>query len=118
MATRSERNVTQFDWDDSYPQLFLSHTMNHFLAVHTNGRFTRIVKRRLDSPEMKSIGDRVQPALRRLKSVLESIQELVMLHGKDGRLSLVCQGGVLKVYKRASTESFLPSDILARFETE
>ncbi len=116
MTTRSERNAAHFDWDDAYPQLFLSHTTNHFMAVHQNGRFSIIQKRRLDSDEMKSIGRRMQPAFRRLKAVLEVVQELVVLYGKDGRLSLVCQRGVLKVYKRVSTESCLPNDVLARFE--
>lgn len=115
MTTRSERNATQFDWDDAFPQLFLSHTTNHLMGVHTNGRFSRIVKRKLDSEEMKRIRREMRPAFMKLKAVLEAIQETVVLYGNQGRLTLLCQNGVLKVYKRINRDSCLPREVLERF---
>lgn len=116
MATRSANWVDQFDWENAYPQLFLSQTSNHYLAVHDRGNFTRIIKRNLDSPELKEIDAEAQPNFRRLRRVLQDIQSLAKEHGQRGRLSLVHQSGVVRVYQRTKSTSFLPDDVVKRFE--
>ncbi|RDB14674.1 hypothetical protein Hypma_016260 [Hypsizygus marmoreus] len=117
LTTRSERNAASFDFKESYPQLFLSQTPHHFLAVHERGRFTRMTKRQLESPEIKNLAvDIIQPDLKKLRRVLDVIMALAIKHGERGRLSLVCQGGDLKVYERVSDKSCLPDDILQRFD--
>ena len=56
-----------------------------------------------------------QQALKKLRRLLDEIQFIVMHHDTVGRLSLVCQGGELKIYERKSSDSFLPDEILSRF---
>ncbi|KAG6845626.1 hypothetical protein H0H87_006679 [Tephrocybe sp. NHM501043] len=117
LTTRSIHNALNFDWKESYPQLFLSQTAHHFLAVHARGRFEQINKRKLESPELKDIALReIQEDLKKLRRLLELIKVLVMKHGEQGRLSLVCQGGDLKVYERDNQASCLPDEVLQLFD--
>ena len=115
MTTRSERNVLTYDWKENYPQLFLSQTPHHFLAVHRAGTFSRIEKRQLNDAELKERHAQNEPGFKRLHSLLVTIQELVIVHGNEGRLSLVCKDGLLKVYERKREESFLPDEVMERF---
>ncbi|KZT22808.1 hypothetical protein NEOLEDRAFT_1118864 [Neolentinus lepideus HHB14362 ss-1] len=115
LTTRSEKGMARFNWAESYPQLFLSQTPNHYLAIHRNGRFRTIVKRKLGSPEMREVERKVQPSLKKLRQILQIVHDLVIEHGETGRLSLVCVGGVLKVFKRTVVDSFLPDQFLSRF---
>jgi len=116
MATRSRRNAEEFDWENAYPQLYLSQTPHYFFAVHNRGTFEKVSKSRLDGPELRRIDRRLQDSFRRLRQVLETIQELVIEHGQQGRLSLVHQGGTLRVFERKSQESCLPDSVLSRFD--
>lgn len=116
LATISSWRQDQFDWAETYPQLFLSQTPHHFLAVHERGRFTTIVKRRLGSPELKEIEKKTQNAFWKLWRVLKVIKDVVVKDGRDGRLSLLCQNGELKVYERTSKDSCLPETIMKKFE--
>lgn len=115
LTTRSERNADNMDWSENYPQLFLSQTAQHVLGVHQKGTFRKIEKRSLDSPEMRRVAERCQRTVRDLRAMLTVVQDLVVEHGERGRLSLVCQGGVLKVYERVGRESCLPEDVMSRF---
>jgi len=116
LATRSEFNKVAFDWKESFPQLFLSQTPHHFLALHRRGRFTTINKRRLAAPELQSIEREVQPSLKKLKRVLDVIKGMVVKSGQRGRLSLVCLDGELKVFERTKQDSCLPDDFMERFD--
>jgi len=117
LTTRSVRNATSFDWAENYPQLFLSQSPHHFLAVHERGRFTQVNKRKLESAELKKFAtESIQANLKKLRRLLDIIKELAIKHGERGRLSLVCQGGDLKVFKRTSQESCLPDSLLQRFD--
>jgi hypothetical protein len=98
-----------------YPQLFLSHTPHHFLAVHDKGRFTLVEKRQLVS-DLRGVERTTQTSLRRLREALGTVKDMVVKHGKSGRLSLVCQEGAMKVYERSSQVSCLPEDMLKKFE--
>ncbi|KAG6834218.1 hypothetical protein H0H93_011090, partial [Arthromyces matolae] len=101
-TTRSNYNAPNYDWKDAYPQLFLSQTPHHFLAVHQRGRFYEIQKRKLDSVELKAAARQEQllEDFKKLRRLLDQIKELAKKHGEGGRLSLVCKAGELKVYER------------------
>lgn len=117
LTTRSITREAEYDWKDAYPQLFLSQTPNHFLAVHQRGQFVRLKKRELDSPELDRVAaNLIQSDLKKLRRVLDTIKTLVIKHGQGGRLSLVCQGRVLKVFERTSQDSCLPDEIKKLFE--
>ncbi|EPQ54880.1 hypothetical protein GLOTRDRAFT_77669 [Gloeophyllum trabeum ATCC 11539] len=115
LTTRSQRNADTFDWVDAYPQLFLSGTPHHFLGIHVGGKFSTIRKRRLGSPEMQRVEERAQPSLKKLRSILQVLHDLVIEHGETGRLSLICVKGILQVFKRNTTDSLLPDEFLTRF---
>ena len=116
LTTRSQRNATFFNWQESYPQLFLSNTPHHYLAVHERGRFVEVQKRHLESTELKRIAaDSIQEAFKKLRRVLDDIKKLAVKHGETGRLSLVCKNGELKVYERLNKDSCLPDEVLERF---
>jgi len=116
LTTRSQKRVASFNWQESYPQLFLSNTPHHYLAIHERGRFVDIQKRHLESTELKRIAaDSIQEALKKLRRVLGDIKKLAMKHGETGRLSLVCKNRELKVYERIKKDSCLPYEVLERF---
>lgn len=115
LTTRSERNAQNMEWNEYYPQLFLSQTAQHVLGVHQKGTFSRIEERSLESPEMRRVAASCQRTVKDLRAMLQVIQDLVVEHGERGRLSLLCEGGVLKVYERTSQESCLPDDVMGRF---
>ncbi len=113
MTTRANGKVR---WVETYPQLSLSATPHMFIAAHTEGVITSITKKKLGTPEMEEIGQTLRPTFWKLKLALEAIQELAILHGKAGRLSLVCDDGVMQVYRKESQESCLPEEVVARFD--
>ncbi len=118
LTTRSQMNMQTngYNWKEAYPQLFFSQTAHHFLAVHQRGRFQEIRKTKLSSEELQSVADEAQVDLKRVRQALALIQEIVIKHGKKGRLSLICQGGELKLYSRSNEESCLPESALKLFE--
>jgi hypothetical protein len=115
MTTRATHRESEYDWKESYPQLFLSQTQHHFLAVHQRGHFVRVNKRKLQSSELDSVNTLIQSDLKKLRRVLDIIKYIVIKHGEQGRLSLVCKGGVLKIFQRASQVSCLPEEMLGLF---
>lgn len=116
LTTVSKMRHARFDWSEAYSQLFLSQTPHHFLAVHDRGRFNMVEKRKLGSEDLDDIEETTQIALWKLMQALDTIKNMVVEHGKSGRLSLVCQAGEMKVYERSSQESCLPEDVLKKFE--
>jgi len=118
LTTRSVNTLKLqgYDWKAAYPQLFFSQTAHHILAVHQRGCFTEIQKRKLSSDELKAVEKEAQSDLKRLRKVLDVIKEIVIVHGKKGRLSLVCVEGEMKIYKRISDESCLPEPAMALFD--
>lgn len=116
IVTRSQANWRRgYDWKEVYPQLFFSQTAQHYLAVYKNGKFFEITKTKMK--EMQSEEQNLQTGFKRVRKVLDVIRELVVKHGKEGGLSLVCKGGVMKVYERESKESLLPEVAMKFFET-
>ncbi|KAH9831408.1 uncharacterized protein C8Q71DRAFT_715353 [Rhodofomes roseus] len=116
MTTRSRNNAMNYDWIEQYPQLFLSQTPHHYLAVHNRGKFEDITKRALGDAEMKRTEARLQGSFRKLRAALEAIQNLIVEHGERGRLSLVFRDGALQVFERKSQDSCLPEAMLSRFD--
>jgi hypothetical protein len=115
LKTRSSRGAENFDWTDTYPQLFLSQTPNMYLAVHDRGIFLSIQKKELGSSAMEAPARAAQPGLRRLVQALREIKRAVSLGGIGGeRCSLVYQNGVLRVY--AGGEDVLPPTLLNQFK--
>jgi len=117
LTSRSTKRLSTFDWSETYPQLFLSQTPHLFLAVHNNGEFHTVDKRKLGYLNLKGEEEKAQTALWKLRQALGTIKDIVVEHGKSGRLSLVCQRGELEVYERSSEVSCLPEDILKNFES-
>ncbi|KAI0642899.1 hypothetical protein C8Q79DRAFT_1012907 [Trametes meyenii] len=117
LVTRADRFVHQFDWEEKYPQLLLSYTPHLFLGIHNRGLFDRVEKYSLGGAELRHVESdpNIQATFRRLVSVLRTIQNLVKEHGKRGRLTLVCQNGVLGVYERTTDAGVLPDAELLRF---
>lgn len=118
LVTRSvtSMKLKGYDWKEAYPQLFFSQTAHHILGIHHRGCFSEIQKRKVSSDEIKAIEKEAQGDLKKLRNVLDTIKAIVIAHGRGGRLSLVCIGGDLKVYKRTSDESCLPESAIALFD--
>lgn len=115
MSTRWKAGAGQFNWKESYPQLYLSQTPHHYLAKHDSGEFYEITKRRLDCAEMKEVDGKTQTRFRQLRQILGTIQELLIEHGQSTSLSLVYKNGELLVFKRSMQESLIPDELLTRF---
>ncbi len=118
LTTRSFKYVNEFDWQEAYPQLFLSWTPHLFLAVHDRGTFESMVKHKLGATELRNLetSPRTQQSFRKLVETLKTMQTLVRRHGRRGRLSLVCQAdGTLNVFERTSPQGCLPDSELERF---
>jgi len=117
LTTVSKRRHPSFDWTETYPQLFLSQTPHHFLAIHDRGRFQTVEKRRLgETREFQDVGQDMQRSLQKLRRALQVIQQLVVEHGERGRLTLLCEAnGQLRVFERVDQASCLPKDLMDRF---
>jgi hypothetical protein len=118
MTTRSEMSAANFDWGDAYPQLYLSQTPHHYLAVHRGGTFFSIAKRKMGKKDLVAIESKAQAGFRKLRKVLGEIQTMAKKAGTSKRVSLVCKDGTLKVHERNSKESVLPEASLALFKRE
>ena len=97
--------------------MFLSQTPHIYYAAHTDGNIYIIDKYTLGEPHLEAIDQNAQAGFKKLKMALTAIQELVRKHGTNGRISLVCQGKELTVYRRKGTESCLPKDALTLFRS-
>ncbi|TFK74718.1 hypothetical protein BDN72DRAFT_832775, partial [Pluteus cervinus] len=115
LTTRSEARKTFYDWDEGYPQLYLSQTMHHYLAIHHRGTFQSKESRQLDSPEMDHIRSKLQPRFQAFHAVLLFIRQIAQDYGENCDLSLVCENGQLFVYERLNRGSCLPDEYMDRF---
>ncbi|KAI0783480.1 hypothetical protein C8Q75DRAFT_435704 [Abortiporus biennis] len=113
LSTRSKSGI---EWEEVYPQLFLSQTPHFFMATHKDGEFHTLRKERMESSQMMQMREKHDTKFRMLASALRSIQNLVADHGKNGRLSLLLRERELKVYERESKAGCLPDDFMACFE--
>jgi hypothetical protein len=102
------------NWERTYSQLYLSHTPHIHHAIHKSGVFTSVVKFALGQNELASVDKRAQMGFKKLRKLLDTIKSLVLKHGAK-RISLVCVGKTLSVYRIPKGESCLPEDALALF---
>ncbi|KAI0265693.1 hypothetical protein BC834DRAFT_1033087 [Gloeopeniophorella convolvens] len=117
VASRSTYFVHALDWSELYPQLVLSQTPMLRLGVHERGTFTRVQEWGLDAPDLAPQRAATNAQLVRLARVLEDVQALAISRGPGpvGKISLLCEGGELRVYVRTDSKSCLPTDMIARF---
>jgi len=115
LCTKSS-GTGRVDWTDKYTQLFFSQTPLHIMAYHDRGTFTRVAREELTSPHLQEVNERLQPGLKKLRRLLETIRNIVIQHGERGRLSLVCEDMELKVFRRINKDGCLPDEYLKRFE--
>jgi hypothetical protein len=101
-------------WSKTYPQLYLSQTPHIHHAFHTNGTFTRVMKFTLGQSELVKVDKSAQEGFKKLRKLLDYIRSLVLKHGST-RVSLVCVGKTLSVYRIPQGETCLPADALALF---
>ena len=101
-------------WGKTYPQLYLSQTPHIYHAFHQNGTFTQVKKFTLGQSEIAWVEESAQEGFKKLRKLLNYIKSLVLKHG-TARVSLVCVGKTLSVYRIPKGESCLPEDALALF---
>ncbi|KAH9971999.1 hypothetical protein BGW80DRAFT_1317515 [Lactifluus volemus] len=123
VTSRSVNYVDQLDWNELYPQLVLSQTPAVRLGVHQRGTFTSLREWQVDGSADSSVpglsAQRKETTVQivRLAVVLKRVQQLAVTRGPGpaGSFSLICEGGVLRVYGRNDKKSCLPRDVMARF---
>lgn len=116
IKTVSEKGSIRSQLTENYPQLFLGQTPHLYRAIHRSGQFYDVEKTELGSRKLIDIAEEISHRLHQVVQALHHIKGIVVKGGADGRLSLVLENRELKVFKRSSTESCLPREILARFE--
>ena len=116
LKTRIDWKAAQFDWQNAYPQLFLGGCPTLHIGVHTKGTFFEVRKKHLDDPDLRGVARTAQNGLKRLRAALGEVHNFAMANGKEARRSLVCRDGKLEVMQRESADSFLPDEILRRFD--
>ena len=102
------------NWQKAYPQLYLSQTPHIHHAYHKQGTFTSVRKFMLGQTELAEVDKNAQAGFKKLRKLLGDIKLLVLKHG-PARISLVCVGKTLSVYRIPQGESCLPEDALAHF---
>ena len=110
----TDKNRTRFCWKKMYPQLYLAQTPHMHRAYHENGTFTHVEKFTLGQGELMEVDKRAQVGFKKLRKLLGYIKPLVLKYGA-ARISLVCEGKTLSVYRIPQGESCLPEDALALF---
>jgi hypothetical protein len=117
LSTISEGRQPDFPWQETHSKLFLSQTPNLFIGIHRIGKFVRIKKLKLGTRDFEKSEKRMQANYRKLVLALKAIQKIVVKGGEQGRLTLVCKKGELKVFSRASQQSLLPDEFIERFRS-
>lgn len=118
LTTRAEHRRDRpdfFDWKEGYPHLYLSQTPYHIIALHQKGTFIEVQKEQVDSDKLVLVHRELEPEFKKLHNLLAIIQKLVIRYSSERGLSLVCEGGELRIYERSVTEACLPAEYLARF---
>ncbi|EKM49912.1 uncharacterized protein PHACADRAFT_201615 [Phanerochaete carnosa HHB-10118-sp] len=110
---------SKFYDNEAYLQLYLGQIPALCFGMHDgDGFFTPIDEIWLDLERCSAAKERVQPALCKLRRLLEQVQNSAMESGQGVKLSLVFQDGELLLMQRATYDSFLPPAMLKRFMAE
>ncbi|EIW75634.1 hypothetical protein CONPUDRAFT_169416 [Coniophora puteana RWD-64-598 SS2] len=108
------------DWEETYPQLYLSQTSHLYLAQHQRGAFSsNVVKYKLESMESDAMAApevrRAREGLKKLRALLEEIlDEVRKIDDESVHLSLVGEGQTLSLYKRKEWTGKRLSDEMIR----
>ncbi|KIJ62271.1 hypothetical protein HYDPIDRAFT_30535 [Hydnomerulius pinastri MD-312] len=106
----------ELDWDEIYPQLYLSQTAYLFIARHDRGTFRPVEKIELDGDDMKAHAKEAEETIFKLKVLLEDILKAVREEGAGSPTTLVCQDGTLTLWKREEgTGNTLGTEITSKF---
>jgi len=115
LKTRNVKDSRPYiNWSKMYPQLYLSQTPHIHYAYHKDDTFSHVKKFALGQGELMEADKRAQVGFKKLRKLLGYIKPLVLKHGA-ARISLVCEGKTLSVYRMPQGESCLPEDALALF---
>jgi len=101
-------------WARTYPQLYLSQTPHIYYASHTKGVFSTVTKYTTGEGYLVSVDQSAREGFKKLRKLLGEIKSLVQRYGAT-RISLVCEGRELKVYRIPEGQICLPKDALALF---
>ncbi|KAI0685614.1 hypothetical protein C8T65DRAFT_679060 [Cerioporus squamosus] len=118
LATRSAKYLDRTSGNDTFLQMFLTQTPTHLIAVHQRGTFERVIRQELASEEFMRIGEveDIRRGIAQFVELLREIQRLVKEHGKEGRVSLVCEKGKLEMFGLVGQEGLVRQEELARFD--
>lgn len=109
----STRNIINFNWASTYPQIYLSQTPNIFIGVHDNGIFTEI--RKHDLARLTEAHAQCALAVKQLRTLLQFIIDRLRKEEHGQRFTLICKKGELRLYKRKDSNQALPDDLLSLF---
>jgi hypothetical protein len=98
LKTRAARR--EIDWEEIYPQLYLSQTALLYIAKHERGNFNTLEKVELGSESMQTHARRAEQGVAKLKLVLQDILDAAKKEDMGVGLSLVAKDGKLALYKR------------------
>jgi len=115
MKIKTRKAQKAFEWEDFWPQFFLSQTPILLIARHDRGWFNDEKRYGLDSQEMKDEEKAARKTLGRFALALKEIQALVkkLPAGSKGAV-LKCGDGELKVFEK--DDSKLSEEILRKFK--
>jgi hypothetical protein len=114
MKTRASHKA--LDWDEAFPQLYLSQTPYLYLAKHSRGEFIAVEKVALGGDGMRVHAQRARAGLAKLRAVLTEVLNAVREAGSGVELCLVCVDGKLTLRKRKEgTGKTVGKEILGRF---
>ena len=105
------------DWDEAYPQLYLSQTPFLYLAQHTKGTFGPPEKYALRGRSMEVHARKAQKGIARMVEVLKEVVDAVRKDDGEGKeFSLVCVGGKMELFRRTEGSGGVGDEILGRFK--
>lgn len=110
IKTMSQRKTV--DWEDFYPQIYLSQTKSLFAAFHFRGQFVKIDKYNSESNELAKYKESVEKTMGKLLEFLRRLMGTLNSAG-DGPWALVCVNGNMELHN--SSEPALPDAILSKF---
>jgi hypothetical protein len=106
----------ELDWNDTYPQLYISQTTHLYLAKHTKGTFAAPQKYALSG--MKDHASSAQASMGKLKALLEEVLDVVRTTEPSIKLALISKAGKLELYKRkeGTGRPSVGKEILGKFK--
>ncbi|KAG9013884.1 hypothetical protein FRB94_004264 [Tulasnella sp. JGI-2019a] len=115
LKTRASHKA--LDWEETYPQLYLSQTPYLYLAKHDRGAFRPAEKYDVAGRDLRPYAEQAEVGMVQLRDALLQILGSAREEGEGVGLSLVCQGEDLALYRRKEgTGRAVGKDILAMFQ--